>query len=50
MLRNDEWNIGRWRDASIINSNGLENLEIIKEKYFEYDTNIFKEFRNLKKR
>ena len=37
-------------DASIINSNGLENLEIIKEKYFEYDTNIFKEFRNLKKR
>ena len=37
-------------DASIINSNGLESLKIIKEKYYEYDTNIFKEFRNLKKK
>ena len=37
-------------DASIINSNGLENLSIIKEKYFEYDDKYIQEFRNLKKK
>ena len=28
-------------DASVINSNGLDQFEVIKDKYFEYDDNIF---------
>ena len=35
-------------DASIINSNGLNEYEVIKDKYFEYDNDIYKEIHNLK--
>ncbi len=37
-------------DASIIRSNGLDELNVIKEKYYEYDTNLFNEFHNLKRK
>ena len=37
-------------DASIIRSNGLDELSILKEKYYEYDENLFKEFHSLKKK
>ena len=36
-------------DASIIRSNGLDKLTILKEKYYEYDKNLFYEFHSLKK-
>ena len=35
-------------DASIINSNGIDDFEVIQDKYFEYDSNLFKQFHNLK--
>jgi anhydro-N-acetylmuramic acid kinase len=35
-------------DASMINSNGLNEYEVIKDKYFEYDNDIYKEIHNLK--
>ena len=31
-------------DASIIRSNGLDELTILKEKYYEYDENLFYKF------
>ena len=37
-------------DASIIRSNGLDKFTILKEKYYEYDENIFHEYHNLKKK
>ena len=37
-------------DASIIRSNGLDKFTILKEKYNEYDENIFHEYHNLKKK
>ena len=37
-------------DASIIQSDGLDKLTIISEKYYEYDENLFKEFHALKKK
>ena len=37
-------------DASIISTNGLNQYESIKDKYFEYDTNIFKDIHNLKEK
>ena len=37
-------------DASIIRSNGIDELSILKEKYYEYDDNIFQEFHSLKKK
>ena len=35
-------------DASIINSNGLNEYEVIRDKYFEYDNEIYKEIHTLK--
>ena len=35
-------------DASIINSNGIDKYESIKDKYFEYDSDIYKDIHNLK--
>ena len=35
-------------DASIINSNGLNQFDVIKNKYFEYDSKIYKEIHSLK--
>ena len=35
-------------DASIIKTNGINQYETIKDKYFEYDTHIFKDIHNLK--
>ena len=35
-------------DASIISSNGLYKLSILKEKYFEYDDKLFRKFHDLK--
>ena len=35
-------------DASIINSNGEDRLEVIKDKYFEYDHAIYKNIHSLK--
>ena len=37
-------------DASMINSNGLNEYEVIKDKYFEYDNDIYKEIHNLKEK
>ena len=37
-------------DASIINSDGVNEFETIKDKYFEYDSNIYKDFHFLKDR
>ena len=37
-------------DASIINSNGIDKFDVIQDKYFEYDSNIYKSFHSLKKK
>ena len=37
-------------DASIINSDGINKFETVKDKYFEYDSNIYKNFHFLKDR
>ena len=37
-------------DASIINSNGIDKFDVIQDKYFEYDSNIYKGFHSLKKK
>jgi anhydro-N-acetylmuramic acid kinase len=37
-------------DASIIRSNGIDQYELIKDKYYEYDTNIYKDIHNLKEK
>ena len=35
-------------DASIIHSNGTNEFEVIKDRYFEYDSSIFKDIHGLK--
>ena len=35
-------------DASIIRSNGVDQYEVIKEAFFEYDLETFKEIHSLK--
>ena len=35
-------------DASVINSNGTDDYESIKDKYFEYDSKIYKDIHELK--
>ena len=37
-------------DASIVHSNGIDQFEVIKEKYFEYDSVIFKNIHSLKEK
>ena len=37
-------------DASIISSNGIDQFEVIKDKYFEYDSSIYKEIHSLKEK
>ena len=37
-------------DASIIYSNGTNKFEVIKEKYFEYDKEIYKDFHRIKEK
>ena len=37
-------------DASIIRTNGMDNYESIKDKYFEYDTDIFKGIHSIKEK
>ena len=37
-------------DASMLNSNGIDKFEVIKDKYFEYDSKIFKGIHHLKDR
>ena len=37
-------------DASIIQSNGSSKYEVIKDKYYEYDSQIYQEIHNLKER
>ena len=37
-------------DASIINSNGVNEFESIKDKYYEYDDNIFREIHEIKEK
>tara|TARA_B100001057_G_scaffold162494_1_gene163155 strand:- start:324 stop:1445 length:1122 start_codon:yes stop_codon:yes gene_type:complete len=37
-------------DASIIRSNGLDELTVLNEKYFEYDENLFRNFHSLKRK
>jgi anhydro-N-acetylmuramic acid kinase len=37
-------------DASIISTNGINQYELIKDKYFEYDSEIFKDIHNLKEK
>ena len=35
-------------DASIINSDGISKFDVIKNKYFEYDNEIYKQIHALK--
>ena len=35
---------------SIISSNGIDQFEVIKDKYFEYDSSIYKDFHSLKEK
>ena len=37
-------------DASIIKTNGLDKYEVLKDKYFEYDTNIYRDIHSLKEK
>ena len=37
-------------DASVIESNGIDHFDVIKDKYFEYDSSIYKEIHNLKEK
>ena len=37
-------------DASIIKTNGINEYEIIKDKYFEYNSKIYKDIHNLKEK
>ncbi len=37
-------------DASIIITNGINHYEVIKDKYFEYDSDIYKDIHNLKEK
>ena len=37
-------------DASIIRTNGINQYHLIKDKYYEYDSNIFKDIHNLKEK
>ena len=37
-------------DASIIYSDGISQFEVIKDKYFEYDSNIYEDIHNLKEK
>ena len=37
-------------DASIIRTNGINKYEVIKDKYFEYKSNIYKDIHNLKEK
>ena len=37
-------------DASIIKTNGVNEYELIKDKYFEYDLKIYKDIHNLKEK
>ena len=37
-------------DASLIKSNGLNEYELIKEKYYEYEPEIYKQFHSLKEK
>ena len=36
-------------DASLINSNGIDHFDVVKDKYFEYDSHILKNSIQLKK-
>ena len=37
-------------DASIIDSNGIDQFEVIKDKYFEYDSDIYQDIHNFKEK
>ena len=37
-------------DSSIIHSNGIDQFEVIKDKYFEYDSNIYNCIHSLKEK
>mgnify|MGYP002043535728 CR=1 FL=1 len=37
-------------DASIVRTNGINEYELIKDKYFEYDLKIYKDIHNLKEK
>ena len=37
-------------DASIIKTNGLNKYETIRDKFFEYDSKIYKDIHNLKEK
>ena len=37
-------------DASILYSNGIDEFEVIKDKYFEYDAEIYKDIHSLKEK
>ena len=35
-------------DASIIYSDGINQYEVLKDKYFEYDSDLYKDIHNIK--
>ena len=42
--------IGDGVDASLIRTNGINQYDSIKDKYFEYDSDIYKDIHNLKEK
>ena len=37
-------------DASIIKSNGIDQFDIVKDKYYEYDSHIYEEIHSIKEK
>ena len=37
-------------DTSIIKSNGIDQFDIVKDKYYEYDSHIFEEIHSIKEK
>ena len=37
-------------DASIIQSDGLDKFTVLREKYYEYDESLFRDYQDLKKK
>ena len=36
-------------DASLVKSNGIDQYETLEDKYFEYDSDIYKDIHNIKR-
>ena len=50
LFRFNEWNFWRRVNSSIIETNGVDHYVSIKDKYFEYDADIYKDIHSLKEK